>query len=355
MPRRASNASVSEIEVEIDRPADRAGKNDKVRSDSNSQSVSGSGASNVTAVSNSSSGNWFLEQVTAHAVGNSTYGNLQIVVRIVDGSGTTKAEQVGDVNSEYIPFNGNVVKPGWSVEYDINQDDANSYTVLVRPLFRKPEPSESGTESNASSTTETVVDNFEDSGLSEYTEDTGDFTVQNSTVYNGSQALQGDNTGGPAQIVSTSGLPAYFAKGEKADVYVRTTAVGTTDTLRGAFLFGASDSNNCYLIDPKFDLDNDFGLDVISSGTPTELDLDYVSNNYKPDTWYRIRVVWDDGTLGGSDNDITATIYESGDSTPLASVTANDSTHSSNDGIGFEARTAATGENVFWDYVNKVA
>lgn len=344
MVRKATNAAVSDIEVEIDRPNDRAGKNDHIRSDEGTLSISGSGGT-TTVVTNNSDGDWYLEGVSIHALASAGVVRAEIQVR--DSGDTVLARHIGDGSGSYLPFNGQIVKPGWDVFADVDQSDSNSYTVNIYPQFRKP--SAGSTPSGGASTeqpTWETIDGFESGGISSYTGDTGEFTVVSDPTYTGSNALRGDNTANDVgEIVSTSGLDRYFKQGEKARAWVRATDISTDpDNVRTAVGYGAADTSNYYRVQCNFDETDNVYLQKVSGGSVTNLDgpVD-VSGNFEADTWFRVEIEWSD------DDSHTAKVYSGGGSTALASLTATDNEHTGNDGIAFKKNTAASSSNVFFD------
>lgn len=201
--------------------------------------------------------------------------------------------------------------------------------------------------------TTTIVEDWEDSTepSSEWSGDTGQFSAQSTVVDAGSQALELNssvNDGTIYKIVSTSGLPNYFPKGNIAEYFVRSDVANDgTNRFRAYPAFGASGTSTQYNVFCAFDNQpsGSLKLQVQDGGAPTQ--LDGVSMAWSADTWYRIEITWDDGTLGGADNDITADVYQMGSSTIEASVSANDSTHSGKDGVGFAGVSEVDGSTVY--------
>jgi hypothetical protein len=94
-------------------------------------------------------------------------------------------------------------------------------------------------------------------------------------------------------------------------------------------------------------------LRKVDGGTETPLAAtDIGTTDLADQTWYSLRVTWDDGTLGGSDNDITVTLVQApaGSATTLATVgPINDATYAGNEGVGVWANNPDNVETRF-DY-----
>lgn len=194
-----------------------------------------------------------------------------------------------------------------------------------------------------------VIDDFERSTLDHYTGETADFSlVDESTVtpnaINGTRLLQ-DVAGG--EINSTAGLDNYFAKGESAIVYIYGENLVTN--AKAAYTFwGSSDTTlDGYALNVREHSSANIRLIEWTSGGSSILGT--ANPALTDDIWYRLEIVWDDGTLGGADNDLTVDVYEHATDTLIATVTGNDSTHATNTGIGFRGQQAGW----FWDYYHK--
>lgn len=194
-----------------------------------------------------------------------------------------------------------------------------------------------------------IVDSFEDNDISEYSGATSDYaTVDDSglswTAPDGSYVLEQQSGASFARIVSESGdgLANYFPKGNTAEADIR------SETLDGSLrvIFGAGSVFNSY-----YAAEVDYGsgelriLDRDGGGTLNEL----ASTTLSPstDTTGTVRIVWDDGTLGGADNDITVSYSEGG--SELDSLSVNDSSHATNEGVGVAVQ-GGTGGGRFVDY-----
>lgn len=201
-----------------------------------------------------------------------------------------------------------------------------------------------------SQTTGTIIDSFEDGDLAEYTGATGSFTVADEanvtpSAINGTLLLE--STGSAAEINSTAGLNNYFAKGEVAYVYVYGENLVTN--VKASYTYWGSSST---------ELDG-YGLNIRESGganirlmewsSGASNIIDTANPTLTDNIWYRLEITWDDGTLGGADNDMTVDVYEHGTNTLIATVTGNNSVHAANTGIGFRSQEAGW----YWDYYHK--
>jgi hypothetical protein len=198
----------------------------------------------------------------------------------------------------------------------------------------------------------TVIDSFEDGDISEYSGDTGIFSSIDTSgetfdSYDGSNVLEwppsGGNTNGA--IFSTSGLDNYFPKGEIARCYF------WFDTLDGdQYIAWAHDGTNRIRLrirheDSQVDLESTFG------GTSTEGNAS-ITGTWNTNTWYYCRIVRDDGTLGGSDNDIRVDVRLASDDSSIldSEISVNLTDGASNDGIGVRTVEPSTGVRHLWDY-----
>lgn len=200
-----------------------------------------------------------------------------------------------------------------------------------------------------STTTGTIIDSFERTSLDHYTGDTGGFQISDESnvtpnSIDGTRLLE--CTSGVSEINSTSGLNNYFAKGEVAHAYVYGANLVTNGASAFTYFGSSGTELDGYAIDIRESTGGNVRLIEWSSGSSNILDT--ADPTLSDDTWYRIEITWDDGSLGGSDNDITAEVYDHGASSLIATVTGNDSTHATNTGIGFRSNDP----DVFWDFYN---
>lgn len=181
-----------------------------------------------------------------------------------------------------------------------------------------------------------TIDSFEDQDLSEYSGDTGSFSIQSSDAIDGTYALEA-TAGSSVEIISTSGLEHYPEAGDEFSFRVKHDRASDGAT---RFYFGVQDTNNYYRL--GVEADNQADLQVVSGGSATGLDSSS-TGDLVADEWMRVVVDWQ------SDGSITVTFYdESG--VELTTLSATDSTYSSG-GIGFLQFNGANSETARWDGV----
>lgn len=168
----------------------------------------------------------------------------------------------------------------------------------------------------------------------------------------GSQSLAvGGSDGGYDEIVATPNaddpLPRFFGKGEVASYYVRAdTKVGYTGAI-----FGAGSDADFYSVNIVWDLD---GVLVYKKdgGSFTNLQQEsWLSGIGDTDRWYELRVTRDDGSLGGSDDDITVEVRDPAADSTLWSHTFNDATHADEVGVGMHTNRFGSGATTFLDNI----
>lgn len=357
MVRKATAADVASVEVEIDRPVDRSGKENRNRTNAGTVSVTGSGGS-AEVIANGSEGNWFLEGTSIVAVGTDlALGALQVVVQVRDGSDNMVVEQELDpAAGSHVPMGGQIVKPGWDVHLVVTQGDANSYTIRAKPLFRKPDPdSGSGGGGGGSETSATIYEGWErPSPLSDYSGNPGQFTTTTGTVYYGDVALHYDSgaTDTRHRIVSTT-LDELPSPPFVIDARVRsdTSDVSSAGGDEIGISFGAADTDNLFeatLVPER----SNFRLNEIDGGG-----LTYIANEssglgtrtYPGDEWWRIEIEVDEG----EDDPITCTLYDAdGEELGTRTATGNYSMHGQ--GLGVTAQKSDSANNHFVDYTREV-
>jgi hypothetical protein len=200
---------------------------------------------------------------------------------------------------------------------------------------------------------ETIVDSFEDGDIDEYTAASGalsDWAVVDESnlsfsAWDGSKVLEITSDSGPSELISTSGLDNYFGKGAVAEAFVRATF---DDASEVGPLFGVADANNYYQVELKFSTD-ELSLDSVSSGSSSNLAYNGSLSALPDGSWVKIKLTWDDGTLGGSDNDITVDIIDPSDGSTYGSVSANNSDHASQTGVGWFAQFVDPGNTIWFD------
>jgi len=175
---------------------------------------------------------------------------------------------------------------------------------------------------------------------------TPNMSISTSTVFEGSHSLAITGKEGLNYMYSVpgDGLPNYPSKGTQWEFYVNLN--GTSGQL--GFFFGVGSSGgNAYFIQPL-----GRGMEIRKNSFST-----IASNNVAPPSsgWFRNVITWDDGTLGGSNNDITYEMFDTSGSS-LGSITANDNEHASKSGIGFTSSgPSGLSTNFFVDSVKIVS
>lgn len=339
MVKGATNTSVAELEVEVDRPGDRERKRDNVRSNPGQGSVSGSGATG-TLKTNNSSGEWYLEQVTGYALG-ATSGVLAVKIQVTNAAGSVKSELGGDLaGGVSLEFGGVQVKEGWSIDYVIEQNDANSYTVELMPLIRKPEPDERRTVEPT-----TIIDSFEDGSISEYTGDTANYSVVSTDSYHLDNSLEYSDLSN-SRMWSTSGLNVYPAKGDTVTWRAKSSSIDSSDDPNGGIMFGVVDDRDHYEARVNWD---DRKLVIIESWSDGGLTHRSVvaessyGSGFATDRWDKCELDWGDT--------ITFSMTNSDDNSTMASLSMsfNDFEKSrSSGGFGWRG-SVENGETIRFD------
>jgi hypothetical protein len=185
----------------------------------------------------------------------------------------------------------------------------------------------------------TIVDSFEDQDLAEYTgastSDSGK-SIVTSPVLDGTYALELTSFESGMYSVPGDGLNAYPTKGDVFNLIQQTTG-----SVNGRWrLYFGLETGTDETYEVEFDLDNStFSLNSVVGGSRSTL-VSATSVPYATGTWYAGRVTWDDGTLGGSDNDITVELVEdpTGSATVLETLgPVSNSDHATGDGVGLNA------------------
>jgi hypothetical protein len=190
---------------------------------------------------------------------------------------------------------------------------------------------------------DSVVDNFEDNDLTEYT-DTSDFSIVSTDVLEGSHSLSIDSPPGTRGMYSLSGdgLDYYPQKGDKFSVLLKDPSAQNVP----GFNFGLFDDSGSIL-----------GYEIVhfpSEGTYVVYRLDQgsvIEIGSRPaiglsnSILYDYEVQWHNGSGSEPDDTIELTIYEVDDSATLSeelgrtsqvhNVTLSDSTHPNGRGIGW--------------------
>lgn len=199
----------------------------------------------------------------------------------------------------------------------------------------------------------TVVEGWEDDTepSSEWGGDTGSFSETTDTVDSGDQALRFTGTDSSGQINSSSGLPEYPAKGKQFEFFTHSDAVGSgvSNNLNLSLSFGREDSSNEYYAWVDYRR-NDVKLRSRSGGGAPS-DVFTIDGALSANTWMRHKVIWDDGTLGGSNNDITIEVYQMGSDTLQGSSTANNNDNNGTD-LGVRGEVVSSAGTLTFGNIN---
>lgn len=177
-----------------------------------------------------------------------------------------------------------------------------------------------------------VIDNFDDGLDAAWTGETGSFGQDTTTVYEGAGSVTTTGASDLLDIRATpaDGLPNYFAHGDRMRVYTRYSGSSTTNDFHYIY-FSFADSSNWWRIELRFDADS---LDLTLNDGNTASEEGSVTATFPFQTWLEVQITRDDGSWGGTANDITIVVTDTSDGTEVASLTTNNSTHQSNDGLG---------------------
>jgi len=181
----------------------------------------------------------------------------------------------------------------------------------------------------------TVVDDFEDGDVAEYSGDLIDASVQTSVVNEGNEALA-LSTNGFSSIRSTTGLNAYPSAGDTFRVDVQIS--GSGDYIFGYGVQQETNRNDMYLVIADAGGD-DLTLAERSGGN--ESTLASANATHSTGVWNQIEVQW-----GSSGTHTIRMLDDAGNE--LGKLSATDSTLTSG-GVAFE--NAAGGETAYFDFV----
>lgn len=194
---------------------------------------------------------------------------------------------------------------------------------------------------------ETLVDSFEDSDMTEYdlAADTADGAfVTTNGVIDQNQSWRVDSGTAESQYYSSTsgGLPAYYSQGDGTlRVYNYTDQLSSTD-FRLAFGINDTDSNSRF--DLRLEYFND-DVTLLDKTNDTAL-ASATAVGFTANTQYRADATWN------SDDTIDAVVYDETNSAQVASFSGVSTTaNTGQSGLGF---SSYTGGNTFTDYINIV-
>lgn len=187
------------------------------------------------------------------------------------------------------------------------------------------------------------VDSFEDGNILEYSGDAGSFNVVAESILSfdapdGSHVLEGTQTSGNFNsLASTSGLNSYPAPGEQFRCWTR---LGSTpdQAVRIAWAFhdDTDMGGNSRYYNARLNRGSStFELQVRDGDSPNTLDS--ASYSYSDNTAYEVDIIWDDGTTPQT---LTLKLLDI-NGNELAKVSAQDDTHTSQEGVGYAVNSGS--------------
>lgn len=187
----------------------------------------------------------------------------------------------------------------------------------------------------------TVVDDFEDGDIAEYSGDTANFGVVTSPTKNGSYALEYTGTTNNGAITDTNDL-THPGQGDTFRINIRTTSVseGVAEVLWAVQSETGASGLDCYSARGNF-AGGDFELNKYSSGGRSTLAED-TTVSYSTGVWYEIEVGW------ATDGTMTVTLYDGGGN-QVAQVSATDTGYTSG-GVGWLGNRGDSAQSSYYDY-----
>lgn len=170
-----------------------------------------------------------------------------------------------------------------------------------------------------------ITENFEDGDISEYSLDTGSFSIQNNTVKNGTYALKAEFAGEDSKRIVSSDFSVGSGTTYRCNMQI-------TNNFSVSAVWGTQDENTLdgYAINfyhPTHELRlRKFTDDSATNLATTDHEISYNS-------WYEVELDW------GSNGSLTATFFNGG--SQVAQISGNDTTYKSG-GIGWRMRNPRT-------------
>lgn len=183
----------------------------------------------------------------------------------------------------------------------------------------------------------TVVDDFDDGNLSEYTILTGSASTATSPTYFGSYSLKIDGT--DTEMISTTGLPSYPTAGDRFRYRLRVANGASQVNLS----YGVQSHDTCYLVQIDFG-SNSLALIHMDNGTKTTLAESNSGFTLSEDAWFRIEIDWCDN------GDHTVCLHTDSEDR-LVQISGSDSSIASG-GIGYDAYLSGGG-TIYIDHILK--
>lgn len=356
--RQATHNSVTEVGVEIDRPEDRAAKNNDKGSNTGTSNITGSGGSQ-TIKTNNSNGNWYLEAVSVTASGTSlAVGAVQVQFQVRDGNDNPIVGfEIDPAVQSFAHVGSQLVQPGWDVHMSITQADANTYDVTGRALLRKPDPDTDTSHGGGQADTgRTVYEDFERSTpISDYVGDTGEFGTSTATVYHGDTAVTHNGATGTDHNIVTTSLSDLPSDPFKIRSQVRSDKAnsGAGGLDRVGVIFGAADTNNFFAAQ-LWPESGDLDIIQVDGGGVQGAIIEGTSGTgkkaYPGDEWWMIEV---DVDVGRSPQ-IRATFYDA-DGNEIVTREDDGAGYSMyGSGIGVRGHKVDAADDHYLDYIREV-
>jgi len=173
-------------------------------------------------------------------------------------------------------------------------------------------------------TAQTIIDDFEDANLNEYTSNSA-FSIDNSNPISGSHSLRSDPTEKRRAIFSTSGLANYPEAGDTFSVLLNHT--GNENNFIGP-MFGVQSNNSdnyCWIVrDRSGDHKLEFMKNSPDNGIGSRTAFSVSGGSFPK----RLEINW------GTNGVIQAEVYEDDTNTSLGSASVTDTSYTSG-GVGF--------------------
>lgn len=183
-----------------------------------------------------------------------------------------------------------------------------------------------------------TIDDYEDGDLAEYTTSSSDVQVQQTTVYEGSWALEiGATNGNRQEAVSTSGLPAYPPT-DGVEWTVRQQWDGAN---AGGVRFGGPDYNNCYDAWANA-ANNEIRIYLVNNGSLTQLAS--ATGTIDRGEWHRWEI-----SRNADSGDVSIELFDGSSGSSIASASANDTTHGHADLFAPWANGASATDTAWFD------
>jgi len=180
-----------------------------------------------------------------------------------------------------------------------------------------------------------IINDFEDGDLNEFSGTKGEFSTTKSPVFNGNYSLYCSPSNNNDHMYVEDEL--FVRDGRTYTLYFRPTSGNSGN---GDFTFGGSQSTkNCYVVETRT-FSSEFMLAVNGVTISDGNELDSASVNWNANDWYRIEI-----TYGST---LTVDLYNDTTSTFVVSLSTTNSARGDG-GYGF---TANGNVDHYWDYVS---